>query len=421
MKITFDETAKEDGQIKHIVTEFLDQVETLERKMSTPVMIFQDGKNLAYYIKCSIKAQDASGIVDLDAKLDIESTEGYRANRELLLNHKTYKTMKSGAEAGREFNDIIVEYNLKYNKVRPLKVWGGQHRIRAISDAVKFSNRYHGFRIYFDLNKKQRTEVALISNTNINVSNDTFDRILEETLFGDYLRKWCQEAGFLKKDEDFPSVGSKAERITVKLARSFMVNFYIGKEKGAQLKSDEIDKNIYEPYLTETGVVIDKAYSSLMETMGSKILGDHSLLDAGKYFLALHNAQYKAVKEAKTIPNKKSYRNKAFVESILCGWAYIAGLLQAHKTRLEKHYKIPKTIGVIPDPLNAVEMSKFKHDNDPPTYRGLGTRSSLKDRQRVAQVFLAKSLQDSCSLDKKFLLKAVSTVEGLLALKKGYA
>lgn len=54
MKIAFDEKAKEDDRIKSVVTEFLDQVETLERKMSTPVLIFQDGKNLAYYIKCSI-------------------------------------------------------------------------------------------------------------------------------------------------------------------------------------------------------------------------------------------------------------------------------------------------------------------------------------------------------------------------------
>ncbi len=74
----------------------------------------------------------------------------------------------------------------------------------------------------------------------------------------------------------------------------------------------------------------------------------------------------------------------------------------------------------IPDPLNAVEMSKFKHDLDPPTYRGLGTRSSLKDRQRIAQLFLAKSLHESCTLDKKFLIEAVSTVVGLLSLKKSY-
>lgn len=422
MDILFDENSKKDSDIEKIVNSFLHKVPTLERKVSTPIIVFQDGKNLAYYIKCSIKAQDAAALVDLDAKLDVKSLEGYRANRELLLTHKTYKTMKANAEQGREFNDIIVEYNLKYNSSKPLKVWGGQHRIHAISQAKTLSNRYHGFRIYFNLDKGQRTDVAFISNTNINVSNDTFDRMLEETLFGDNLRKWCQNTGFLKSDENFPSVGTKKERITVKLARSFIVNYYSGKERGQELKNEEIDKTIYEPYLTETGVVIDATYETLMVKMKEKILEDSDLAEAGKQFVALHNAQHRAVKEnPKKISNRKSFRNKAFVESVLCGWAYVAGLLQSHKTRLKYHYKIPTISSSIPDPLNGLEMSKFKHDNDPPTYRGLGTRSSLKDRQRIAQVFLAKSLHDNCMLDKKFLTKAVSTLEGLLSLKKGYA
>jgi hypothetical protein len=94
--------------------------------------------------------------------------------------------------------------------------------------------------------------------------------------------------------------------------------------------------------------------------------------------------------------------------------------LQADSKRLQNHYRIPKTTAAIPDPLNAKEMSKFKHDSDPPTYRGLGTRSSLKDRQRIAQLFLAKSLHDNSMFDKKFLNGAVSTVVGLLSLSKGY-
>ena len=45
-------------------------------------------------------------------------------------------------------------------------------------------------------------------------------------------------------------------------------------------------------------------------------------------------------------------------------------------------------------------MSVFKHDSDLPTYRGLGTRSSVKDRQRIAQLFLAKSCEDNVCFDK---------------------
>jgi hypothetical protein len=421
MKIQFDENAKKNDDIDKIVSDFLSTVPTLEKKLDMSVIIFQDGKNGAYYIKCSIQATVATNLVDLNAKLDIDNSESFRANRELLTTHKTYQAMKIDAEEGREFNDIIVEYNTDYDKTKPLKVWGGQHRTNAISEAKNKSNRHHGFRIYFALSKKQRTEVALISNTNINVSNDTFDRMLEETFFGDILRKWCQQVGFLAKDEDFPSVGSKVEKITVKLARSFVVNYYLGKEKVGQLKSNEIDKNVYEPYLTETGVTIDQKYKEIMDKVGKKLIEDAQLSEAGKRFLALHNAQQRAVKEGKgKIENKKTFRNKAFIESVLCAWAYIAGLLQSDSKRLQNHYRIPKTTTAIPDPLNAKEMSKFKHDSDPPTYRGLGTRSALKDRQRVAQMFLAKSLHDNSILDKKFLNGAVSTVVGILSLSKGY-
>ena len=81
---------------------------------------------------------------------------------------------------------------------------------------------------------------------------------------------------------------------------------------------------------------------------------------------------------------------------------------------------MPKTNSKILDPLNAVEMSQFKHEQDPPTYRGLGTRSAIKDRQRIAQLFLAKSCNKNVVLDKQLMNKAVSQTVGLLALLKGY-
>jgi len=136
----------------------------------------------------------------------------------------------------------------------------------------------------------------------------------------------------------------------------------------------------------------------------------------------LHNAQYRAVTSGEgKIKNVKGYRNKALVESVLCGWSYVAGLLQSHPERLENHYRIPRTTSKVPDPLNAEEMSAFKHqDYDKPTYRGLGTRSSVKDRRRIAQLFLAKSLEKNAVIDKSFMTKAVSSVIGLMALSGGY-
>lgn len=427
-QILFDHKAVENSQAKDEVSTFLDQVATLETKYEMPVIIFQDGASGAYYIKATLLASDAANLCDLNAKLDVASTDSYKTNRQLFLKHLTYQRMAADAIKGREFNDIIVEYTVEYDSEAPLKVWGGQHRIKAILGAYSKSDRYHGFRIYFNLNKVQRTEIALISNTNISVSNDTFDRMIEETIFGGILRKWCQQVGFLGENEDFPDIGSRSEKITVKKARSFITNFYLGKERGKKLKSLELDRNVYEPYLVETGVktgvnseiTTDPVYENIMHQR--KILDDDALLKAGQRFLALHNAQYRAVADPKSPTKKvKGYKNKAFVESVLCGWSYVAGLLQSHPERLENHYRIPKTSGKIPDPLNAEEMSKYKHDKDEPTYRGLGTRSALRDRQRVAQLFLAKSLEDNVIIDTKFMDKAVSQVIGLLSLSQGYA
>jgi len=422
MKILLVESAKKSEDIERLVFSFFKDVSTLESEIDIPVVIFQDGVNNSYYIECHILGSVASKIIDLNAKINTKDSESFRSSRELMLKHTTYLKMKLDASKGREFNDIIVEYNHEYNADRPLKVWGGQHRAHAISETVNSADRYHGFKVYFDLDKNQRTEVALISNTNMGVSDDTFDRMLEETTFGSTLRKWCQKIGFLGTEEDFPDVGSRSEKITVKMARSFIVNYYLGLNIGKTIEGADLDKNIYEPYITETGVSIDLKYGKIMSEKGNKILSDENLIEAGEKFLELYKTQYEKVKQnPKKIRNRKMYRNKALVISVLCGWSYVAGLLQNHRDRLLNHYRVPKTTLKIPDPLNAVEMSEFKHDSDPPTYRGLGTRQTAKDMQRLAQVFLAKSLTDSCVLDRRFLQKAVSTVVGLTTLKKGYA
>ena len=131
-----------------------------------------------------------SKVISLDARLDPESDDTFRDNREILLSNNTFLRMRIDAENAREFNDIIAEYITSYLPEKPLKVWGGQHRSRAIIDALiqKKVSRYHGFRVYFCLSKEQRNELALISNTNIAVSNDLFDRQLEETYMGPHLR-----------------------------------------------------------------------------------------------------------------------------------------------------------------------------------------------------------------------------------------
>ncbi|MGB5933407.1 MAG: hypothetical protein WBH57_10130, partial [Anaerolineae bacterium] len=412
MEIVFGEKATEDQRVRDEVQTFLREVETLEKRLGAPIVIYQDGPMGSYYIKCSIPASDVCPLLDLDARLDPASPDSYRANRELLLAHHTYKRMRQDAERGREFNDIIVEFSKEYSLDKPLKVWGGQHRVKAIQEAFQSTaiSRLHGFRIYFRLSKEQRTELALISNTNIAVSNDLFDRLQEETLVGTGLRDWCCRIGLLKPEEDFPDRAAGAERITVKRARTFIVGFFEGRVKGASLAEEQLEENIYEPSLCESGPSLDPKYADLVEKYGSKIWTDEGLLQAGKAFAEPHEAQRASVKSNPAISNRKSFQNKALTESVLAGWSYVAGLLQAHPQRLANHLRIPKVTRSIPDPLNAKEMSTFQHQTDQRTYRGLATRSSLKERQRMAQVFLARSRESGLALKRELLDQGVSQV-----------
>jgi hypothetical protein len=423
IKIVFASNVVSNKDVENRVSEFLKTVRTLEHKTNSPIVISQDGKTGGYYIKCSIPANIVCGLLNVNARLDPGSTQSYRANRELLLKHRTYQKMKSDAAAGREFHDIIVEYTKEYDPDRPLKVWGGQHRSKAIQEAFdsKKISKYHGFRVYFCLDKDQRTDLALISNTNISVSNDLFDRQVEETLVGTKLREWCVRVGLLKNGDDFPDQASRSERISVKLARTFIVNFLLGREQANKTSDKELDKNIYEPYLCESGVDIDPEYQKIIDNEGTNIWLDKNLIRAGEAFSELNRAQREAVEKEQGIEKRKSFKNKALTASVLAGWSYVAGLLQKHQERLNNLYCIPPRVKECPDPLNAKGMSIFHHAKDEATYRGLGTRSALKDRQRMAQVFLAKSLAPNVCLDKKLLNQAVSQVIAIQTLEGGYS
>ncbi len=94
--------------------------------------------------------------------------------------------------------------------------------------------------------------------------------------------------------------------------------------------------------------------------------------------------------------------------------------MHSKQNRLQIHNTIPPLRFGAVEPLNNIELSNFKHDQDPSTYRGLGARSDVKEGQRIAQVFLARSLAQNSPIDKTLLNKAVSRVVGLKALSKGY-
>ncbi len=420
MAIEFDKNAVKNQEVEDTVKAFLKSVDTIERVKNVPVIIYQDGVKKSYYIRCTISGKTMSQVISLDARLDPQNGETFRGNREIMLTHNTFLRMKADAESEREFSDIIAEYTTSYLPEKPLKVWGGQHRSMAIMEAFaqKKVSRSHGFRVYFCLTKEQRTELALISNTSIAVSNDLFDRQLEETYMGPYLRRWCVKVGLLKAGQDFPDVGSHAERITTQGARSFIVNYFQGKQSGKQLKDDQLDRNVYEPYLCQTGIFLDEEYRKLTEQIGDALWTDPGLVEAGKAFAKLHKEQYEAIRKSNS--NYKIYRMKALIPSVLSSWSYIAGLLQAHPARLKVHYTVPEPPKGVPDPLNAEEMAKFRYYQDIETYRGLGNRAVLKDRQRMAQVFLARTIDPAATLDKKLLNQAVNQVTALRFFSRGY-
>jgi hypothetical protein len=421
MEIVFEKNATPDKSVEKTVRQFLRDTETLEKSRKVPVIIFQDGVRKAYYIRCAIAGKTMAAIISLDARLDPGSGETFRGNREILESHNTFRRMRADAENAREFNDIIAEYITSYLPKKPLKVWGGQHRSRAIIDAFKQKkvSRYHGFRVYVNLSKEQRSELAMISNTSIAVSNDLFDRQMEETYMGPHLRNWCVKVGLLKEGEDFPDVGSHAERITTQGARSFIVSYFKGKQTGAQVVETELDRNVYEPYLCQTGIFLDEEYQELTKKMGAALWTDKGLNEAAKAFAKLHRAQYEAIKKSKA--NFKVFRMKAMVPSVLTAWSFVAGLLQSHPARLAVHLTVPQPPKGIPDPLNAEEMNQFRYYQDIETYRGLGTRAIMKDRQRMAQVFLARSIDPAATLDKKLLNQAVNQATALKFFRKGYA
>jgi hypothetical protein len=235
---------------------------------------------------------------------------------------------------------------------------------------------------------------------------------------GPHLRRWCAKVGLLKPGEDFPDVGTHAERITTQGARSFIVNYFKGKPTGEQLDNAQLDRNVYEPYLCQSGIFLDEEYRQLTERMGSTLWADEGLLEAGKAFARLHKAQSGAMKKSKS--NYRVFRMKALAPSVLSAWSYVAGLLQSHPSRLQIHLTVPQPPKGAPDPLNAEEMSKFKYYQDIETYRGLGTRSILKDRQRMAQVFLARTIDPEATLDRKLLNQAVNQATALRFFSRGY-
>lgn len=376
------------------IEEFRTNIPTFERKMGLPLSIFLDEKSGGVYTECHILSEDFVKYSDpntvIDPK-DPEIEEEERANREIEEGNFYFLQMKRDADEGRSFSDMITEYDKTYIPNKPLKILGGQHRNEAIKEAVKKGkNVYHGIKVYFNLTTSQKVEVMRIANTNINVADDLRDRLQEETLNPNgMLKEFAKTTGILKIKENF-SDKRKYEDFSpsVRMVRSFIVNFFKGKE----YTGENIDADAVEPYLCKSGKDIDSEYIKYFKKFsGGGSFNDEELIRAGKMLAKLHDKQYLKADNIKNA-SKNEYKIKAFSLAVITSWAFAAGVLQRYPDRLEKLYSLPDLSGD-DDPLNARAMANARHRilDKERNYRGLGVRNDPTERGRLLYLFLAYS------------------------------
>ena len=277
---------------------------------------------------------------------------------------------------------MVVEYDTSYHESKPLKVYGGQHRIKALIDSKDRNDVVHGIRVYFNLSRDQKVEIATINNTSIAVPSDLLDRMREQ-LLGSELRDWCQTVGLLNKGQDFAD-RKNPEAPTVRVARTLLVNFYMGKE-AANIK------DFHQPLLCKSGG-LDESY---IETRKKVNWSDAKLIEMGEQFAKLHKLQRERVNN-RTEDTLAEYARKALSMAVVASWAYASGLFQRDVDLLKHLYSLSDTASNSDDPLNAKALSQARLLGiDPDTYRGLGARNSPGELGRMLEVFLVLATKAS--------------------------
>lgn len=365
------------NEVQELAEDFIKEFKPLE-KANLHVLI--DWRTESCFTECHIKAKNIISKGTIDVSLDPDDQMEYRANRELVDKHPSFARMKEDANKMRMFSNVVAEYNPEYDEGNPLKIIGGQHRFIAIEDALGNDiDEYHGVKVYFGLDTEQRLDVQLISNTNISVSNDLLDRMFE-TVLGPELRTWCQKTNILANGEDFADRKQKGSQITVRGARTFIINYLAGRE----IDSKNYDSTETIPSLCKTGGE-DEVWQVIRND--DSIWEDKKLLKAGKEFALLNLAQRSYYSNKPKQPSE--FSDKVLSLPVICSWAFIAGVLENNVTRLKRHFAlkdIPKA-----DPLNSAVLAKGKHKTDADNYRGVGTRTDIKDRGRLTELFFLQA------------------------------
>ena len=370
--------------ITRSIDNFLKAFEPHEVKMGTKLLLYFDERSKAYYLTCHLDGKVLVQHCDLEASLEAdEEDEIYKLNREITEDQAAYKLMEEDASNGRSFEDLVLEYDTSYRATKPLKVYGGQHRLRAITKAQNNKEAVlHGVRVYFDLSREQKVEIATVSNTSIAVPNDLLDRMREQ-LLGSELRDWCQSVGLLDKGVDFADRRSP-ETPTVRIVRTLLVNFNLG------VSAAELD-DFQQPIVCKSGG-IDEDYLGVRSSIN---WSDKNLKEMGRHFARLNNLQRDSV-ISRQEDNYAEFARKALSLSVVAGWAYAAGLFQRDQDLLSTHYSIAESVSPPEDPLNAKALSLARlKGTDPDTYRGLGTRSSPKELGRMLEVFIVLATKAS--------------------------
>lgn len=345
------------------------------------LVFVKDERTGAMYCECHIQASRLMALATADVPLDPDEQAEYRANRELVENASAFIQMKQDALSGRSFSNIVAEYNTDFDPYHPIKIIGGQHRFAAIGEALDVGvDKWQGIKLYVGLDKTQRLDVQLISNTNIAVSGDLYDR-MQETVRGPQLRLWAQNVGFLEEGQDFADKRVRGGPISVQIARSFILNYIAGKGVDAH-KFDLVETT---PEIVASGKS-NPEWESLLATKPD-IWEDDGLKKAALQFSRLIAAQRAAFSKAKKVPPDQP--EKALNLAVMAAWAYIAGLLSSNSTRAKKHYALADITGK--DPLNASVLAAAKHKTDPENYRGLGYRTDAKERGRFVELFFLQA------------------------------
>ncbi len=359
--------------------EFLKTFQTFEGKNRAKLLLLLDKRSKAFYLSCHLDSKILALRTDLEAVLHPAESEDYKLNREIYTDSYAYRLMESDALKERSFEDLVVEYDTSYRPDKPLKVFGGQHRIMAIMEAIKKNvSVIHGVRVYFDLSIEQRVDIAKANNTSIAVSNDLLDR-MQEDLLGADLRNWCQTVGLLSENQHFADRRSSEGIPTVRIARTLLVNFCYGKNS----KEDDF----HVPLVCSSGPGIDEHYKNLRDDIDWL---DEAFQEMGRQFTRIHKLQRERVRSRDT-DKYIEFANKVIHPCLAASWAYTAGFLQRDPEALVNHYALA---GLAPpgDPLNARALLNARLKGvDPDTYRGLGARINNIELGRMLEVFLLQA------------------------------